>query len=120
MIINRIDGKVLVEYLEPFEDARMVRQGEVSLVVTRHPALVDFLREDGVVGNDVKVIAHATQDDVRGRVVAGVLPMNLAAYAAAVVEVPLNLPPELRGKELSLEQMREYAGDPVVYTVRRN
>lgn len=38
---------------------------------------------------------------------------------ASFTEVPLDLPPELRGKELTLEAMRQYAGDPVTYKVAR-
>ena len=43
-----------------------------TIVVTRHPALIDYLREIGVVtGDDVRVIESATPDDVRGRRVVG-------------------------------------------------
>lgn len=87
-----------------------------TIIVTRHPALVEHLAEQGYTG---KVVAHATDDDVRGQHVVGVLPLRLAALAASVTEVPLNLPPELRGVELTLEQVRAYAGEPVTYRVTR-
>lgn len=87
------------------------------VVVTRHPALVEFLREQGVLTAGARVVAHATPEDVAGQHVVGVLPLRLAALAASVTEVPLNLPAELRGQELSLEQVRQYAGAPVTYRV---
>ena len=90
-----------------------------KVVVTRHRALVDYLIEEGIVSEDVPVLTHATMDDVRGKHVIGVLPLRLAAAAAVVTEVPLNLPPELRGKELTVEEVRRYAGPPVTYEVRR-
>jgi len=87
------------------------------VVVTRHPALVEYLRELGLIGRDVRVIAHARPEDVKGRKVFGVLPLHLAAEAAEVVAISLNLPPELRGQELSLEQVRLYAKEPRRYRV---
>lgn len=90
-----------------------------AVVVTRHPALVEYLREQGLVDENAQVVAHATVDDVRGRHVFGVLPLHLAANADCVTEVPLNLPQELRGTELSLEQVRQYAGTVTTYRVTR-
>lgn len=90
-----------------------------KIVVTRHPALVALLVERGLVKEDVEVISHATPEQVAGKDVIGVLPLNLAALAASVTEVPLALTPELRGKELDLEILREIAGEAVTYKVTR-
>ncbi|MEM4701611.1 MAG: CRISPR-associated protein Csx16 [Candidatus Bathyarchaeia archaeon] len=88
-----------------------------TVVVTRHTALVQLLRERGIIGDGAKVIAHATPDDVRGKHVVGVLPLSLAALAATVTEIPLALTPEDRGKELGIERLREIAGSAVTYKV---
>jgi putative CRISPR-associated protein (TIGR02620 family) len=88
-----------------------------KIIVTRHAALVDYLREQGIVGDDVTVISHARPEDVKGRDVIGVLPLNLAALAASVTEIPLRLTPEMRGQELGLETLRQIAGKPVKYKV---
>ncbi len=90
-----------------------------EIVVTRHPALVELLRERGVVQGTPEVISHATPEAVSGARVIGVLPLHLAALAAEVVSVSVNVPAELRGSELSLEQLREYAGEPETYRVER-
>jgi len=90
-----------------------------KLVVTRHPALVDYLREQGLVGDGVEVLTHASVEDVRGRHVYGVLPLFLAAEATKVTEIPLALTPEMRGKELDIETLRKIAGEPVTYVVTR-
>jgi len=89
----------------------------MKLVVTRHPALVEYLREAGIVGDNVEVVAQVTPEQVRGRHVVGVLPLHLAAEADRVTVVPLAVPPELRGQELSLEQVRELAGEPRTFIV---
>ena len=84
------------------------------IIVTRHPALVAVLAGLGVTG---KVIAHATEDDVRGQHVYGVLPYRLAALCLSLTEVTLNLPPELRGVELTTAQIKAHMGELVTYKV---
>ena len=90
---------------------------EEKIVVTRHPALVEYLRETGVISDDTPVLLHATPDDIRGKHVIGILPLSLAALADKVTEIPLSLTPEMRGRELSLEEVREIAESPVTYKV---
>lgn len=87
--------------------------GDDFIVVTRHPALVEYLREQGVVGMDVRVIEHASPDDVKGRIVIGILPLHLACLAKEVWEIPLTVPAELRGQELTLEQVRRFANKKI-------
>lgn len=89
------------------------------VVVTRHPALVEYLTELGVVPAGTEVVTHATAEQVRGRHVFGVLPLHLAAETASVTEVTLRVPAELRGVELTLEQVRQFAGPLVEYKVSR-
>lgn len=89
------------------------------LVVTRHSALVELLRERGIVDDDAEVRAHVGEDDVRGRHVIGVLPLHLAALAWRVTEIPLALTPEDRGRELDIERLREIAGPAVTYKVTK-
>lgn len=85
-----------------------------TIIITRHPALLQYLRELGVVHEDTPVLSHATAEDVRCKHVYGVLPMRLAAEAAALTEVSMNVPAEWRGTELSLEQIK--ACDPTLTT----
>jgi len=92
---------------------------KLEVVVTRHPGLVDYLKETGLTSHDVRVVTHAGPDDVRGKDVCGVLPHSLSCLTASFTEVPLALPAELRGTELTLEQVRKYAAPPVTYIVRR-
>ena len=92
-----------------------------TVIVTRHPSLVELLVERGVCPAGTPVIEHATPDDVRGRHVIGVLPMHLAALAASVTEVKVNMTLEDReaaqAGDLPLERLREIAGPAVRYIV---
>jgi putative CRISPR-associated protein (TIGR02620 family) len=90
----------------------------LDLIVTRHPGLVEYLREIGIATAETVVVSHATPENVTGKHVCGVLPHNLSCLCESFTEIPLlNLPVELRGVELTLEQVREYAGTPVTYRV---
>lgn len=90
---------------------------KIELVVTRHPGLVEFLREIGLADAETDVISHATPEAVAGKRVCGVLPHSLSCLCDTFTEVPLNLPQELRGAELTAEQVRQFAGAPVTYRV---
>jgi hypothetical protein len=86
-----------------------------TIIVTRHPALVEFLAEKhGISG---RVVAHATEEDVAGKHVIGVLPLRLAALALTITEVPLNVPEGMRGTELTVDDLQKFAGEPVTYNV---
>ena len=89
----------------------------IDLIVTRHTGLVEYLKEEGVVGDDVEVVSHASPEAVENRHVCGVLPHSLSCLTTSFTEVPLQLPPDLRGKELTCEDVRKYASSPVTYEV---
>ncbi len=87
------------------------------IIVTRHQAFVNYLHEIGLVQEDARVLEHAGIEDVHGQHVIGVLPLHLAVHAASVTIVPLDVPAELRGQELTLEQVRQFAGPPQRFAI---
>lgn len=90
-----------------------------EIVVTRHDGLVEYLREEDIIDEEVEVIEHASPKDVRGKHVYGVPPLRLAAEAERITEIPLDYPEDYRGGELSEEQVREFAGEPQTYEVSK-
>lgn len=90
---------------------------EKVVVVTRHAGLVEYLEEAGIIPVGTPVIGQASIEDVKGKHVIGVLPNHLAVHAASITEIPLNIPAELRGKELTIEQVRQFAGEPATYVI---
>ncbi len=90
-----------------------------ALVVTRHTGLVEHLRNIGLIGADAQVLEHASEEDILGRDVIGVLPHSLSCLCASFTEIPLALPADMRGKELTVEDVAKYAGEPVTYQVTR-
>jgi len=90
------------------------------IIVTRHTALVELLIERKIISEGTcEILSHVTPDQIEGAHVIGVLPLYLAAHAQQVTEIPMNLPPELRGLELDIETIRKYAGEPATYQVTR-
>lgn len=90
-----------------------------QLIVTRHKALVSYLIDKNIIKEgEYKLIEHADYKDVEGQNVIGVLPLQLASYAKSVTEIPLKLTPEMRGKELTFEEVEKVAEEPVQYIVR--
>ena len=87
------------------------------VIVSRHAAQVEYLRSLGYEG---PVIAHATASDVAGQTVIGNLPLHLACLCKMVGCADMTLPSELRGVELTLEQVRLYSNGVRWYRVTRD
>lgn len=91
----------------------------MTIIVTRHQALVEYLEEIGLYHPEVDVVLeHATPEQIQGKHVIGVLPLSLACEAASITEIPLSLTKEDRGQDLSVERVREIAGSPTTYIVK--
>ena len=86
-----------------------------NIIVTRHAGLVEFLASRGVTGT---VVAHATAENVKGKDVYGILPLNLAALCRTITSVDMALPAEKRGAELSATEVAEYFTGMTTYVVK--
>jgi putative CRISPR-associated protein (TIGR02620 family) len=89
----------------------------MKVLVTRHEALIEYFSNMGTTFD--KVITHATVEDVTGNDVYGVLPLHLASLANTVTTVDMDLPAEMRGKELSLSDIETYFTGMSTYQVKK-
>lgn len=89
----------------------------MKVLVTRHEALVEYFKELGIKFD--KVISHATEEDVCGNDVYGVLPLRLASFTNTVTSIDMNIPAEMRGKELSLTDIEAYFTGMSTYQVKK-
>lgn len=90
-----------------------------TIVVTRHAALVQLLRQRGMIDDTTPILPHADADEVRGQDVIGVLPLHLAALARSVTVIPIDWPRDgPRGVELTIDELQARAGPAVRYQVR--
>lgn len=79
------------------------------VIVSRHPAAIEFIQRcHPLETSAAPVLASATPEDVRGKVVYGNLPLHLAALAEEVWAVEFSGTPP-RGTEYGVEEM-EAAG----------
>ena len=85
-----------------------------TIIVTRHKALVEFLALKGITG---EVVEHATAENVKGKIVYGVLPLHLAVLCERIVSVDLDIPADKRGAELTLEDIKAYYKGMQSYSV---
>ena len=81
-----------------------MQRDEKTLVVTRHPAMEQFLLMPG----KYIVSEHANPKMVMDRDVIGNVPLWLAAYCNSITTVNIVTPRNRRGCELSLDEMEEY------------
>lgn len=77
--------------------------------ITRHPGAVAWAHQEGI--EVTELIDHLDVTRIQtGDTVVGTLPVNLAAQICArgarYLHLSLELPPDMRGKELTAEDMR--------------
>lgn len=89
----------------------------MKVLVTRHQALIEYFEELGTKFD--KVISHVTEEDVCGNDVYGVLPLRPASFSNTVTSIDINIPAEMRGKELSLSDIETYFTGMSTYQVEK-
>jgi len=90
-----------------------------AIVITRHAALIQYLREIGLIDDDTPVLPHIhSAEEVKGKTVIGPCPLHLAVHARSVVHIPIRWESrDERGSELTIEQVRERADEPLEFRV---
>ena len=90
------------------------------VIVSRHPAAVEFIRAEAPAFADAPVISgEATAEDVSYKVVAGNIPLHLADLALRVIVVEFAGKPP-RGAEYTVEEMRAAGARLAEYIVFRD
>jgi len=78
-----------------------------DLVVTKHPGLIEYLKKEKIVEENVSYLYYVDNpDQVRGLNVIGSLTCVMAKYCAAYTEVDLDIPYELRDAYLTESLVR--------------
>ena len=88
-----------------------------AIIVTKHTALAEYIKSTGMVDKDTEVVNVATLDNIRDKDVYGVLPIRMAQQTRTYTEFPISLPSWARNKELTIDQVKEFMGEPQTYMV---
>tara|TARA_R110002020_G_scaffold320466_1_gene536380 strand:- start:5875 stop:6393 length:519 start_codon:yes stop_codon:yes gene_type:complete len=87
-----------------------------DILITRHLSFTEYLREIGFSWGQEK--EHASPGECEGKtVLTSGMPLHLAMKCKHLVTVPLDIPPNLRGLELGLDQIKLFAGSPQWFKV---
>lgn len=92
-----------------------------TLLITRHPGAIEWAARRGFPID--RQLDHLDPADIRaGDTVIGTLPVHLAAEVCArggrFFNLSLDLPPETRGRELSVDELEQYGARLEEYTVQ--
>ena len=90
-----------------------------KIIVTKHKAVEQFIRESGLVPGYVKCHKSVTPNFIKDKHVYGILPLSLAAEAELFTEVKITLPKSEKNKRLSLEELKPLVKGVVTYTVKK-
>lgn len=85
-----------------------------TIIVTRHPGLVEWLERQGITG---EVKTSVTVDDIINKHVIGALPAHIAQLAAYVTSVDYICPFEKRGTDLSADDLEKLGAKLFDYQV---
>lgn len=100
---EKIFERAIARLDEGYDDPTPMRAGHV--IVSRHEAAIEFIRQHAPEFRFARIITgNATAADVRGQIVAGNVPLHLAALCHTVVAVEFDGAPP-RGAEYSAQDM---------------
>jgi hypothetical protein len=88
-----------------------------TIIISRHPAAIEFVRRERPDLRDAPVLASASAEDVAGRRVFGNVPLHLAALAVEVWVIEFRGDPP-RGQEYDLAEMDAAGAYLAPYVVR--
>ncbi len=85
-----------------------------TIIVTRHPGLIEWLGRQGITG---EVKPSVTVADIEGKHVIGALPAHIAQHALWVTSVDYSCPFEKRGKDLTADDLDSFGAKLFDYKV---
>ena len=90
------------------------------ILITRHKALVTYILKHLSKVGEIECVEHVTDpEQIRGRRVIGSLPLSMASLAKSITVIsPVGLPHHLRGKDLTLPQLKKYMDKPRTYEIK--
>ena len=89
-----------------------------TIIVSRHPAAIKWINKYYPDFNGI-IKSHIAEDEIIGNRIIGTLPVQLAALAAEYFHLSIKVPAEMRGKELSIEDMVQFGCKIERFTIKK-
>jgi len=80
---------------------------EEIITISRHSGAIEWLKKYHPEFSNVQHFVQALPDDIRDKIVIGTLPINLAYLAKEYYHLSMDIPLEMRGKELTVTDMEK-------------
>ncbi len=80
----------------------------IDLVITKYPNVYQALIELGIVAEGTPNFAHVEKKDLYGKHACGILPHTLSSQCDLFTEIHISMPGKLRGKVLTVEEVKKY------------
>ena len=78
---------------------------EKIVIVSRHQGALNWLKKHHPEFDNVEYFSHINEKDIKDNIVIGTLPINLAKLAKEYWHLSMSIPSEMRGVELTIEDM---------------
>nr|BDI55091.1 MAG: CRISPR-Cas system-associated protein Csx16 [uncultured archaeon] len=78
------------------------------IIVSRHAGAINWLKKHYPKFSNLKHLTHISEEEIKDRIIIGTLPVNLAVLAKEYWHLSMNVPLEMRGKELTVEDMENF------------
>ena len=79
-----------------------------TLIISRHAGAMGWIQKHHPEFAECELITHASPEILKGKRVIGILPIQLAVLATEFWNLSLNVPANMRGKELTIEDMEKF------------
>ena len=88
-------------------------------IVTRHKGAVAWIKKHYPIFSKFVVLKFIDEEQIKGNVIIGTLPINLAVLAKEYWHLSMKIPLEMSGKEFTIEDMEEFGCQIVRYKIEK-
>ena len=90
------------------------------IVITRHKDTIRLLKEKGIITEEDTILDHVDNiEQIKGRIVLGTLPIDLAEYCERILFIKWDIPLEARGRDWTYEETKKFFNGISEYKVIR-
>ena len=79
------------------------------IVITRHEGTIRLLKETGIINENDTILDHVDDvEQIKGEVVLGTLPIDLASHCEKILFIKWDMPLEARGRQWTYEETKRF------------